>query len=419
MLLSATAPELRDRYVTDRKRIPLPPQSEQWKTSAQGPPTPTRDVSPPPTDAQPAQSLSFLETIKFLGFNPVNETPWDGKPLNDHLIRLFDHDPNNQFFATPRRPPPTMNVDGPPPPRNDNSGRSSMGGMYSDRMPAASAPDTAPRAPRAMAPRDGGAYSSGPSTLSPTSSYSMRPNVPPINDLAGPPPSRGGRARPNTGPPRGDRRWEPNDAGRQSGFAGPSPIDRPMDVLPPPPRRANDMSRNLPERPPPVAPDVPQVGWLLSVFEVLELTRQHCEQRGMGRGPPPRMTGTNSIPIGPRTAAYEGAPPLDPQPSFRQANNDHDSYRPPPTQNVDRVGEPMDPYSKRVCYLVLELIEMETLTFRPSRCGIPVMRPLPNSARAQTASIVAHPLLPLIPRYVHSLSEPRFRLISWLASWRH
>ena len=138
----------------------------------------------------------------------------------------------------------------------------------------------------------------------------------------------------------------------------------------------------------------------------------------MGRGPPPRMTGTNNIPIGPRTAPYDGAPPVDPQPSFRQANNNHDSYRMPPTQKVDRVSEPMDPYSKRVCYGVLELIEMKMLIFYSSRCGLLVTRPLPNNARAQTASIVAHLLLPLKSRYVHSVSERRCpTLSSWPASW--
>ena len=203
------------------------------------------------------------ETLAFLGFNPVNQMPGDGRSLDDHLIRLFERDPNNKFFARPRpHTRNTMDVDVPPPLRNDHPGRSNIGGMYSDRMSGVPAPDTAPRAPRAMVPRDSAAYISGPSTSSPTSSYGTRPGVPPVVDQTGPPPGRGGHSRPNSGPPMGGRRWEPNDLGRQNNFAGPPQIDRQMDLPPPPPqKRPNDMSmsRNLPERPPPRASDVPQV----------------------------------------------------------------------------------------------------------------------------------------------------------------
>ncbi|PIL27858.1 hypothetical protein GSI_11012 [Ganoderma sinense ZZ0214-1] len=326
-------PGEQERENQHRKRPPLPPQSEHWKTSSQGPPT-TQGVTPPSNDVNTGESLSFEDTLAFLGFNPVNEIPGDGRSFNDHFIRLFERDPNNKFFAPPMRPRPrnTMDVDVPPPPRNDHPGRSSIGGMYSDRMSGVPAPDAAPRAPRAMVPRDSAVYTSGPSSLSPTSPYGTRPGVPPVVDQAGPPPGHGGRSRPNPGPPMGNRRWDPSDLGRQNSFAGPSPIDRQMDLPPPPPpKRSNDMSmsRNLPERPPPRAPDVPQ--------------------RGMGRAPPPpHMTGTNSIPIGPRTAAYDGPPPLDPQPSFRQTSNDHESYRPP--QKPDRVNESSDSYSKRIRY---------------------------------------------------------------------
>ena len=224
-------------------------------TSSQGPP-PARSFTPPPDNA--GESLSFEETIAFLGFNPVNQIPGDGRSYDDHMIRLFERDPNNKYFAPPRRPRNAMKVDVPPPPKNENPGRSSMGGMYSDRMSTAPAPETAPRAPRAMVPRDSAAFSSGPSTLSPTSPYDTRPGGPPVVEQAGPPSSRGGLSRPYPGPPRGDRRWDTHDLGRQNNFPGPSSIDHQMD-LPPPSKRTNDVSRNLPERPPPRAPEVPQV----------------------------------------------------------------------------------------------------------------------------------------------------------------
>ncbi len=245
--------------MTDRKRNPLPPQREQWKTSSQGPP-PTRSFTPPPNIAPAEQSLSLEATLEFLGFNPVNQIPADGRSLDEHFIRLFERDPNNEFFAPPIGFRKAMVVDGFPPPRNDNPGRSSIGGMYSDRMSAAPAPDTAPRAPRAMVPRDSASYSSGPPSLSPTSPYTVRPGMLPVVEPTGPPSARGGRYRPNPGPTMGDRRWGTSDAGRQGSFAGPSPIDHPMALPPPPPsKRTNDMSRNLPERPPLRTPDVSQV----------------------------------------------------------------------------------------------------------------------------------------------------------------
>ena len=72
------------------------------------------------------------------------------------------------------------------------------------------------------------------------------------------------------------------------------------------------------------------------------------------------MSGTNNIPIGPRTGPFDGPAPLDPQPSFRQTGNDHEPYRPP--QNHDRVNESSDSYSKRVRSQVQVFAEREMLT---------------------------------------------------------
>ncbi|EJF56564.1 hypothetical protein BD309DRAFT_873973 [Dichomitus squalens] len=210
-----------------------------------------------------------------------------------------------------------------------------MGGMYSDRMPITihptPAPEPAPRAPRAMVPRDSNAYQSGLPTLSPTSPYSPRSVGPPVVEPPGPL-SLPIRMRPGLPPPMSERHWEPNGSRLRDSFSGPgpSPVDPPPVGLPS--RLINDMGRNLPERP---------------------VSRMPVSQHEAGRGPPPpRSTGTNSIPIGPRTSVPEGtALHPDPPTSFRPPNNGYDSYRPSQNadrQSVDRASEPSPAYTKRV-----------------------------------------------------------------------
>ena len=260
--------ELIARCMADRKRAPLPPQQEQWRSSSQLPPPQQYDrpyddtradkrqyIRIPPSDPNPPPIEQYL------GFNPVNQNPPDGRPLKEHVAELQRREPNNPYFPRSSWNRDAMEIDEPPP-SNDVPGRSSFGGMYSDRMPVAPPapnPEVAPRAPRAMVPmpRDNSAYSSGPPSLSPTSPYSSRSGGPPIVEPPGPSSGRG-RGRPGP-PPMGERRWEPNDSRRRGSFSGPtpSPIEPPPVDLPP--LRPNDMGRNLPERRVIRAPDVPAV----------------------------------------------------------------------------------------------------------------------------------------------------------------
>ncbi|KAI8971273.1 hypothetical protein BD414DRAFT_223491 [Trametes punicea] len=182
--------------------------------------------------------------------------------------------------------------------------RGITGGMHADRMVA-----EPPRGPRAMAPRDG-----------PGAGYSVSPNAPGVQPVParynarGPPAPEPviptpGRGRVRLGQPEGDRRWEPHDSVRRPSYSAPSPAG-PLD---PPPRRA-DAGMGVP--------------------------RDFLGDRRDDRVPPPRISGTNNIPIGAKSSSYASdqsasnvtRSPVD---RYRPANDQGDLPRRPPPAEPD------------------------------------------------------------------------------------
>lgn len=253
----------------DRKRAPLPPQREQWIRSDK----PPAHVQPSPQHSSEQRSFSSrpirnaspnLEPNGMSQGNipegpvivhPTNTMPpgYRGRgdiPLYDTppgrinaiagLPNAWERPPHKQNYSTPRLPD-VMDVDAAPPARvppasrTDMAPRNGIGGMYSDRMPA-SAPQEAPRAPRAMVPRDGGSYPAPSTSLS---NMYGRAAEPPVHDG----PGSLNRGRPQPRSPVEQRRWgEGNPADRRVSYSGPNTMEPPL--APP-----TQVMRDLPERP--------------------------------------------------------------------------------------------------------------------------------------------------------------------------
>ncbi|RDX46195.1 hypothetical protein OH76DRAFT_902249 [Lentinus brumalis] len=311
--------------------------------------------------------------------------------------------PLSVYYSTPR--PDAMDVDDPPPARGppmsrtESASRNSMGGMYSDRMSASvSAPQEAPRAPRAMVPRDGSSYSTLPSSSSsypamsssstsysamPSSSsslpnvYSTRPQEPSAYGVAGPSSSHG-RQQPPLSPV--DRRWgEGSSADRRTSYSGPNPMEPPMA----PPKQ---VVRDLPDRPMGRAP-IPEVRNEFGPGSC-SVTHEPLQPRGRGRPtgdigsrPPPRISGTNNVPIGPRTAnPFEGGPSSQ-HPPFHSSDNGYGSRRPFGDERGEVVS---DPYGKKVraprsrcCYTILIMRPLQPMRYAPAN------EPVPDHSRAE------------------------------------
>ncbi|KAI0634717.1 hypothetical protein C8Q77DRAFT_649012 [Trametes polyzona] len=253
--------------------------------------------------------------------------PWEDAPIGSR--RAGRSPPRDLDVDRSRRPPTgpgerksrfdslaspadTMDVDVPPPRVPPPAPRSTVGGMHADRMLA-----EPPRGPRAMAPRDGpgGSYPPLPSSHSAPQLAPINPRQPnaPLIDTSVSVPGRG-RGRPM------DRRWETNESERRPSFSGPA--SRETSALPL--RRVDEGSgilRDLPDRP----AGRPAGG--------------HRDER------PPRISGTNNVPIGTRPSGYVSdtsasnavRSPVD---SYRRADDYGDlPRRPPPV-------EP-EPYDRR------------------------------------------------------------------------
>ncbi|KAI0699190.1 hypothetical protein C8T65DRAFT_305518 [Cerioporus squamosus] len=274
----------------------------------------------------PSGRLSHMSGLpnpwdKNLPWPPPRPRGWKPSPLDPPL---------SVYHSIPRGPggPEAMDVDGPPPARGppmsriDPAPRNGIGGMYSDRM-STSAPQEAPRAPRAMVPRDGSSYSAMPSSsTSMPNLYGARP--PESSAYDGPGPSSS-RSRPQLPLSAVDRRWgEASSTDRRASYSGPNPME------PPPIAPPKQVMRDLPERPMGRAP----------------IPEPHGRGRltgDLGLRPPARISGTNNVPIGPRTAnPFEGAQPG--QPSFHSTDNGYGSRRPFADERREDIS---DPYGKK------------------------------------------------------------------------
>ncbi|RPD72526.1 hypothetical protein L226DRAFT_148922 [Lentinus tigrinus ALCF2SS1-7] len=361
-----------------RKRAPLPPQREQWirsdhkpapvqqpqpqlQQSSQHPPFPPRPIRIPSPIVEPDGLLQWTtpdgrkETINQATTMPPGWMGWGNVPLYDtpsgRLSRMSglpnpwdmskpwpppkpkgwkpstSDPPLSAYYPNPRLPD-AMDVDIPPPSRGppmsrvDPGPRNGMGGMYSDRMP--SAPQEAPRAPRAMVPRDGGSYSGMASSSTSLPNMYGRPAEPPSHEGPGASSSRGRLQPPRS--PVDQRRWgESSPVDRRASYSGANPMEPPT-IAPP-----KQVVRDLPERPMPIG------------------RAPTSEPRGRGRptgdtGPrPPRMSGTNSVPVGPRTAtSYESVPSAQSSP-FHANDNGYGSRR----GFANERDDVPDPYGKK------------------------------------------------------------------------